>query len=184
MEFYQVVEKDRHEKQFIHMFKAILSDITKLKVDAIVNAANTTLRGGGGVDGAIHRVAGPDLLAECIRLGGCRVGEAKITKAYRLPSRYVIHTVGPIWCGGINGEAELLERCYASSMALALKHACKSIAFPGISTGVFGYPSNEAAGIAVTACREFVTSRKYDCSIVFCCFYQDDLDIYNSILKI
>ena len=164
------------------MLKAICSDITKLNVDAIVNAANTTLLGGGGVDGAIHRAAGPQLLSECKGIGGCGVGEAKITKAYNLSSKHVIHTVGPVWKGGRGEEAALLRNCYMNSLALAMKHGCASIAFPCISTGVYGYPSEKAAPIAIEACQKFTTNHKYSCDITFCCFSEGDLLLYKALL--
>jgi O-acetyl-ADP-ribose deacetylase len=164
------------------MVNAVCCDITKLNVDAIVNAANTTLLGGGGVDGAIHRAAGPQLLSECKSLGGCGVGEAKITKAYNLPSKHVIHTVGPVWKGGMLNEAALLRNCYMNSLALAMENGCESIAFPCISTGVYRFPSEKAAPIAIAACQEFITIHNYSCDIRFCCFSEGDLLLYKALL--
>ena len=132
----------------------VQGDITKQEVDAIVNAANEALRGGGGVDGAIHRAAGPELLEECIQIGGCPTGEARITKGYRLPARYVIHTVGPVWRGGDRGEPEKLAACYQSALRLAVENSAKTVAFPGISTGVYGYPLGDATRIAMTTVRD------------------------------
>ncbi len=165
------------------MMKAIKGDITALKVDAVVNAANTSLLGGGGVDGAIHRAAGPGLLAECRKLGGCRTGEAKLTGGHGLPAKYVIHTPGPVWHGGGRGEPGLLASCYRNSLELAAGKGVRSIAFPCISTGVYGYPARAAAETAVRVCREFLSAGA-DMEIVFCCFSSSDLTIYEELLGV
>jgi len=157
-------------------------DITKQQVDAIVNAANTTLLGGGGVDGAIHRVAGPELLEECRKLRGCATGQAKITKGYRLPAQWVIHTVGPVWRGGQHAEDELLASCYRSCFALADKHGLRTIAFPAISTGVYAFPLERATGIAVTETRRFLKSNAAVEKVVFVCFGNIAYDCYSKIV--
>ena len=160
----------------------VQGDITTERVDAIVNAANTTLLGGGGVDGAIHRAAGRELLAECKTLGGCPTGEARITKGYRLPAAYVIHTVGPVWSGGARGEADLLRQCYVSSLRLAAERGVRSIAFPAISTGAYRFPVEEAARIAVSTAREF-GARPTSIEVVrFVCFSDRDFEVYRRLL--
>lgn len=155
-------------------------DITKLEVDAIVNAANSSLLGGGGVDGAIHRAAGPELVAECRLLGGCRTGEARITRGYRLPARHVIHTVGPVWRGGGDGEPELLASCYRASLELAVKHGVRTIAFPAISCGIYGYPVGEATRIAVATVRSFASEHPDALDrVLFACFGDDVCRAYE-----
>jgi O-acetyl-ADP-ribose deacetylase (regulator of RNase III) len=157
-------------------------DITQEEVDAIVNAANTTLLGGGGVDGAIHRVAGPELRAECATLGGCPTGEARLTGGYALPARYIIHTVGPVWSGGMKGEPDLLRRCYVNALTLADRHGVRRLAFPSISTGAYGYPISQAARIAIETVREYAREKTGLELVLFVCFSADDLAVYRELM--
>jgi O-acetyl-ADP-ribose deacetylase (regulator of RNase III) len=166
-----------------HRLAVIAGDITQQQVDAIVNAANTTLLGGGGVDGAIHRAAGPELLVECRTLGGCATGQAKITRGYRLPAKWVIHTVGPVWDGGSYGEAELLASCYRNCFALVEKYGFKSVAFPAISAGVYGFPMDRAARIAVRETIHFLEHNPSVEQVILVCFGSRALEIYMAVLR-
>jgi O-acetyl-ADP-ribose deacetylase (regulator of RNase III) len=163
----------------LNRIRVVQGDITKQAVDAIVNAANTTLLGGGGVDGAIHRAAGPELLVECRNLGGCTTGGAKITSGYKLPAKWVIHTVGPVWSGGQRGEDELLASCYRSCFALVEEHGIKSVAFPSISTGAYGFPMDRAARIAVNETMRFLKRNDLVETVILVCFDESALDIYT-----
>ncbi len=160
----------------------IQGDITTMDVDAIVNAANRSLLGGGGVDGAIHRAAGPELLEACRQLNGCETGQAKITPGFNLPARHVIHTVGPVWSGGHKNEPDLLQKCYLNSLSLAKEHGLTSIAFPNISTGVYGFPKDQAARIALDSARDFLTSSGPDLFISFVLFDQENITLYHQLI--
>lgn len=161
--------------------EVVEGDITRIRVDAIVNAANETLLGGGGVDGAIHRVAGPELLQECETLGGCETGQAKITRGYALPAGHVIHTVGPVWRGGGHGEAELLTACYRNSLQLAARHGLRTVAFPAISCGIYAYPVDQAARIAVYEVREFLARDATLARVYLVCYGQEIHDVYRRV---
>lgn len=167
----------------LNRLSIIKGDITQLKVDCIVNAANSSLLGGGGVDGAIHQKAGPALLEACKKLGGCSVGQAKITSGYQLPAKYIIHTVGPVWRGGVKGEPQLLSSCYEESLTLALNHGIKTIAFPAISCGVYGYPLSHAANIAINETMSFLELHPEIESVIFVCFDDTVYDAYHNALN-
>lgn len=175
--------KDSYVAEEFCMIDVRVADITVLDVDAIVNAANTTLLGGGGVDGAIHRAAGPGLLAECRTLGGCPTGQARITGAYRLPARHVIHTPGPVWRGGGHGERELLAACYRSCLDLARKHGIDSVAFPAISCGAYGFPPEEACRIAVREVREFQARHNVPARVILACFSEEMRELFARSLE-
>ncbi len=162
----------------------IKADITQMDVDAIVNAANSKLAGGGGVDGAIHRAAGPKLMEACNKLNGCPTGSAKLTAGFLLRAKYVIHAVGPIWRGGLNNEPELLRQCYTESLNIARIHNCQSIAFPNISTGVYGFPKTQAAKIAVDATREYLDLHPIPSTVIFVCFDNENYNIYQELLNL
>ncbi|MEH0156922.1 O-acetyl-ADP-ribose deacetylase [Limibacter armeniacum] len=163
--------------------KVVKGDITKCEVDAIVNAANTSLLGGGGVDGAIHRTAGPQLLEACKKLNGCSTGDAKITGGFNLPARYVIHTVGPVWRGGNNGEEDLLKSAYQRSLEVAEEGSLDKVAFPNISTGIYGFPKEKAAKIAISIVKEFMSKHKYPSEVIFVCFDDDNYLLYQRQLE-
>jgi O-acetyl-ADP-ribose deacetylase (regulator of RNase III) len=163
--------------------RVLRGDITRLQVDAIVNAANESLLAGGGVCGAIHRAAGPELEAECRAIGGCPTGKARITRGYRLPAKHVIHAVGPVWHGGNAGEEELLRSCYRSCLELAEKHQLKSLAFPCISTGIFGYPKEQACAVAVATVSEWLRAHEHPAEVTFCCFSEEDEHAYCAAVE-
>ena len=171
------------DQSISHRIAVVEGDITQQRVDAIVNAANSTLLGGGGVDGAIHRAAGPELLAECRTLGGCPTGQAKITRGYKLPAKWVIHTVGPVWHGGNHGEDELLADCYRSCFALVEEHGIKTVAFPSISTGAYGFPMDRAARIAVLEAKDFLARNQSVEQVVLVCFGASALEIYREAMS-